>query len=506
MSHRAQRRLRATASHALVTWLAVPVLIHAQAPTPAASPCLPPLNTPVFVLSATRYIQAVGSPERLSSVAIERHWVDRRVLVREGGTLRMDIERTILTLRDTVARVAVTFAPDGQIRGVRGDTALAGKDLAPLLAAPCSALTASARLEDRYAREDSVTQPGRRGRTHVVPAGQAVVGGTVDTIGARLREIVMQRNVADTGRAAIQVRTAGQPAADSATLWYELSGTERERWLLRDGTGLVVFREKRRQLLGRGSQPPFTPKDTVPVRVTSDGLDRVVDSLTLVRLKAFPRRGVVSVSGMRDTIALHYREQRGDTLIVRQVRRSGWRNELRTVWRNGVMVGAEFTDPGTAAQPPGVARRVLSVRPDGLHDTGARDRVAAIPRNPWSIVSDGFEEHLIPALLTVPADSQSHRFSIYGLAPNGGAWLDWTVSVTPRGAARLIRFKNLQGRMLGTMVLTPAGDMLALNIGGGGGVSRIPAGGTPQSQQLEQLLRAAVIARSELLGETPARP
>lgn len=500
MDGRAMRRAGCSASLACLAGLAVPVSLVAQGP----ALCLPPLGVPFHTLSASRYVQAVGAGDRLATIAIERHWADRRLLVREGGVLRMTVERQILTLRDTVARIAVTFGPDGAITGVRGDTALAGKDLTPFLDVPCTALGPSTRLVDRYAREDSVRQPGRRGRTRIEPAGPVAVGGTVDTLGARLRELVMQRSVGDSGRATALTRSGpAQAVPDTAIVWYGLTGTERERWLLREGTGMVVFREKRRQLIGTGSQPPFSARDTVPFRVTSDGVERVVDSATVARLRAFPRRGVLSVSGMRDTIALHYREQRGDTLVVRQVRRSGWRNELRSVWRNGVLVSAELIDPGTAVLPPGGARRTLRVERDGLHDSGTRDRVAALPAHRWSIVSDGFEEHLIPALLQVPTDSQPHRFSIYGLAPTGGTWLDWSVVVRQRGAGRLVQFRSLQGRPLGTMLLTAAGDLLALNVGGPGGVSRIPAAGTPQATLLEQLLRGTW-TRSELLGEAPS--
>jgi hypothetical protein len=489
---------------ACIAGLAFPFVSGAQGAGPEL--CLPPLGVPWWSLSATRFVQLVGTPEKAASVAIERHWADRRVMVREGGTLRLDVERYLFALRDSVARIAMTFGADGRIVSVRGDTALAGKDLAPLLNAPCTALSSNARIPDKYAREDSVRAPGRRGRTRIIPAGPVTVGGTVDTLGGRLRELVMQRSVADTGRGTALTRSApNQAAPDTAVVWYELTGTERERWLLREGTGMVVFREKRRQLLGRGTQPPFATRDTVPIRATSDGVDRVVDSATVQRLRTFPRRGVLSVSGMRDTIAVHYREQRGDTLVTRQIRKSGWRNELRSTWRAGVLVSAELVDPGTAVLPPGVTRRTFSVQRDGLHDSGARDRVAALPAHAWSLVSDGFEEHLIPALLTIPADSQPHRFSIYGIAPTGGAWLDWSVTVRQRGGARLVQFRNLQGRSLGTMLVTPTGDLLALNIGGGGGVSRIPGATTAQAAQLEQLLRGT-FTRSELLGEMPAPP
>jgi hypothetical protein len=79
------------------------------------------------------------------------------------------------------------------------------------------------------------------------------------------------------------------------------------------------------------------------------------------------------------------------------------------------------------------------------------------------------------------------------------------VTVRQRGGARLVQFRNLQGRSLGTMLVTPTGDLLALNIGGGGGVSRIPGATTAQAAQLEQLLRGT-FTRSELLGEMPAPP
>ena len=265
-----------------------------------------------------------------------------------------------------------------------------------------------------------------------------------------------------------------------------------------EGDGQVVFREHSRKVSGRGWVPPHPVGDTVPVFVQTESVERVVDSAVAAIVLNFPRRGELLVSATpRDTVALHYREWRGDTLVVRQVRRSGWRDELRTVWRDSQLVSATLIEPGNVTQAAGQSRRQFRVERGFLRDAGSRDSVVATPAHPWAIALDGFEDALVPALLAVRADSQPHRFSMYGLQGDRGSWLDWSVTIVPRGTVRVARFYTLQQKWVGSFIFTPTGELLFANLGGAQGVTRVPASGTRLSALLEA--QQGKIQREDLL-------
>jgi len=437
-----------------------------------------PLNRGWWQLSATRFLQGSGAGQRASSLGIEMHFIDRRILRRIGTGYQLGIQRTKLGLRDTTVDIAVDYALDGALIRVTGDTATLGRDVSSLLTLPCTELTQGRTLADPGDRVDTIQTAIQQSVTRTRASQPVTVGSAIDTLGQQLISVTAARSVHDTSRGSM-LRQLPNQRPDTVAPWALLAGEEHDRQLVRARDGLVVIRQRSRSLTGRGWVPPHPDGDTVPIRVEYASLSRVVDSTTAAAVLAFSRRGERLVSATaRDTVALHYREWRGDTLIVRQVRRSGWRDELRTVWRDSALVGATLTEPGTAVQEPGPFQRQFRVRKGLLIDAGARDTMIATPTYPWAIALDGFEDALVPALLAIPVDSQPHRFSMYGIQNERGAWLNWSVNIVPRGPVRVARFYTLLQEWVGTFIFTPAGELIFANLGGVQGVTRAPAAGT----------------------------
>lgn len=448
-------------------------------------------------LGATRFFQGSGEGQRAMSIGIERHFVDRRVLRRAGSGYRLEIVRTKLGLRDTTVSVAVEFAANGAVARITGDTGALARDVSPLLMAKCAELQPGRTFADVGSRVDTVRTALQRSVTRAMTIRPVTIGVPVDTLGARLIPVSIMRGVSDTSRGQLLRQRPNLPA-DTVKPWTVLAGEEVERQLLRASDGQVVFREHSRKVSGRGWVPPHPVGDTVPVFVQTESVERVVDSAVAAIVLNFPRRGELLVSATpRDTVALHYREWRGDTLVVRQVRRSGWRDELRTVWRDSQLMSATLIEPGNATQAAGQSRRQFRVERGFLRDAGSRDSVVATPAHPWAIAVDGFEDALVPALLAVPVDSQPHRFSMYGLQGDRGSWLDWSVTIVPRGSVRVARFYTLQRKWAGSFIFTPTGELLFANLGGAQGVTRVPASGTRLSALLEA--QQGKIQREDLL-------
>lgn len=461
-----------------------------------AQPCAR-LDVPWWQLGATRFFQGSGEGQRAMSIGLERHFVDRRVLRRAGAGYRLEIVRTKLGLRDTTVDISVDFGPDGAVMRIAGDTGSLSHDVSPIVMARCSALQPGRTFADVGWRVDTIRTVVQRSVTRAMTTRPVTVGVPVDTLGARLVQVTVQRAVSDTSRGEI-VRQAPSQRADTVRPWTVLAGEESERQLVRASDGQVVFREHARKLVGRGWVPPHPLGDTVPVRVETASIERVVDSASAASVLMFPRRGEVLVSATaRDTVALHYREWRGDTLVVRQIRRSGWRDELRTVWRDTQLVSATLIEPGNATQAVGQSRRQFRVEKGFLRDGGSRDSSVATPTHVWAIALDGFEDALVPALRAVPADSQPHRFSMYGLQSDHGTWLDWSVTIVPRGTVRVARFYSLQRKWVGSFIFTPTGELLFANLGGALGVTRVPAAGTRLAALLEA--QQGKIQRDDLL-------
>ena len=460
------------------TWCAVVAMMLAGAvQLPAQAPCAR-LDAPWWQLGAIRFFQSSGEGQQVNALGTEQHVVDRRVLRRDGAGFRLDIARIRLGLRDTTVAITVTFGANGGVTNISGDIASLAYDVAPLLMRRCADLKTGNSFADLGGHSDTVTNALQRSVTRAVPSRETTIGEPIDTLGARLLVVSSQRSATDTSRGQLLRRLPNQQV-DTVRPWTLLAGEETERLLVRPSDGVVVFRERVRRLSGRGWVPPHDLKDTVPIRVESANVERVVDSATAALIIGFARRGEQLVSGtLRDSVAMHYREWRGDTLVVRQVRRSGWRDEFRTVWRDGALVSASLMEPGTATQPHGPFYRTFRVAGAHLFDSGARDSSVATPTNPWAIALDGFEDALIPALNVIPADSQPHRFSAYAWQNDRGGWLTWSVTIVPRGLLRVAQIVSLQQQWIGVFIFTSSGELVLSNLGGAGGVTRIPAAGS----------------------------
>jgi hypothetical protein len=473
--------------------------VHARSAS-AQQPCARIDGKAWWQVSATRFFQSSGEGQRISGLVIERHFVDRRALRRIATGYRLEIARTKLGLRDETVNVAVEYGPNGAVTRITGDTSSLSRDVAPLLMLNCGELLPGRTLADVGGRVDTVRTDVQRGITRAVPARQVTLSA-IDSLGERLLLASAQRVMTDTTRGDL-VRRQPNMVVDTLKPWTALAGEEIERQFVRVSDGTVVFRERTRKLNGRGWVPPHTLTDTVAIRVDYASVERVVDSATAAGVLNFSRRGDVSVSkGPRDTIALHYREWRGDTLIVRQFRRTGWRDELRTVWRDSTLAGALLTEPGTATQAPGMTRRGFQVQRGFLKDAGSRDSAVATPQHAWAIALDGFEDALVPALTSIAADSQPHRFSMYGINQDRGAWLNWSVTIVPRGAVRVARFYTLQRQWVGSFVFTPSGELLIVTLGGPQGVSRLPAAGSRLAGVLEA--QRGKIQKEDIIPASP---
>jgi hypothetical protein len=467
------------------------------------APCLR-LNTPWWQLGATRFFQSSGAAPQLNAFGAERHYIDRRVLQRDAGGYRMEITRTQLGLRDSEVRASVRFDARGALVQVTGDTGAVSHDVAPLVVHPCASLAAGQAFPDLAQRVDTVRLLIQNSITRVTATVPVKVGPPIDTLGARLAMIFAQRAVTDSSRGQMGRRLAGQ-RTDTITLWSALTGEEKERQLIRTSDGQVVFRERLRRLRGRGSVPPHPLTDTVDMRVEAATIERLSDSSAAARALAFPRRGEPQYStNSRDTVAVHYKEWRGDTLVLRQIRRSGWRDELRTVWRESQLMSAELTEPGTVLQDAGPTRSVMRVTSGYLHTGGFGDSSVAIPSHTWAVALDGFEDAIIPALLGVPADSQPHRVSLYAIVNGRGQWLHWSVTILNRGAVRVARFVTLKQQWVGVFIYTAAGELLLVNLGGAQGLTRLPASGTRLAGVLES--QRGTIQRDDLVPKTTPPP
>ena len=488
-----------------VTTVAVLLSLTTAASAVAQEPCAR-LTGSWWQVGVVRFGQTIGSGQRMTGVAIERQFVDRRTLRRSANGYRLDVRRTKLGLRDETVNVVVEYGANGVVTGVSGDTAAIGREVSQLVMARCTELRAGAALPDLGGRVDSVHTPSQRSITRVIAAHSATVGVLLDTLGMRLLPITVRRSLTDTSSGLLVRQTAGS-VTDTVRPWTVLAGEETERQLVRVADGTVMFREHARKLNGRGWAPPHAITDTVPVRVESVTIERVVDSVVAAGVLTFPRRGEVTVSAAGgDTAALHYREWRGDTLVVRQVRRSGWRDELRTVWRDSALISASLYEPGSAAQQPGPFYRPFRVQKGFLFDGGTRDSSVATPASPWSLALDGFEDVLVPAMLALPADEKPHPFALYTIVNGRGNWLSWTATVAARGPVRVAKFFTLQKKWAGSFIYTPTGELLLSSLGGAGGVFRVPMTGT----RLAGLLEAAQahVKREDLVpvGATPAAP
>ncbi len=460
-------------------------------------------------VGSLRVQQLSGSGQKVQGAVVDRQFVDRRTLRRTATGYQLDIRRTKLGLRDESVDIGVTYGPTGLVTEMSGDTLALGREVSTLLNARCSDLRPGAALPDRGARIDSVRTASQRSITRILAANSVTIGVPVDTLGMSLLPVFVRRAMTDSASGLLLLRPQANLPADTLRPWSVLAGEELDRQLIRTSDGAVIFREHARRLTGRGWAPPHAISDTVPVRLESATIERVVDSAAAAGVLNLPRRGEVTVSAAGgDTAALHYREWRGDTLVLRQFRRNGWRDELRAIWKDVELLTASLYEPGSAIQPVGPYWRPFRVSKGFLFDSGSRDTSVAIPSPPWSIALDGFEELLVPALMSIPTDEKPHRLSLYAVVDGRGSWLAWSAAIASRGNVRVAKLYTLQRKWAGSFIFTPTGELLFSSLGGGGGVLRAPMNNT----RLAGLLQAAqaAVRRDDLVPASaqaaPAAP
>lgn len=131
-----------------------------------------------------------------------------------------------------------------------------------------------------------------------------------------------------------------------------------------------------------------------------------------------------------------------------------------------------------------------------LQVSGARTATVLIPRNVrWAIADLGMDEHLIPALRTIPLGTQGLPVAVF--RPYSDRWDRLTVSVLGLVGATLIQLQSESGEV-GRFLVTETGDLLygeSLAMGAETLSSRrVPSAGSRRDERLQDLL---VLARAQ---------
>lgn len=131
-----------------------------------------------------------------------------------------------------------------------------------------------------------------------------------------------------------------------------------------------------------------------------------------------------------------------------------------------------------------------------LQVSGARTATVPIPRNVrWAIADLGMDEHLIPALRTIPLGTQGLPLAVF--RPYSDRWDRLTVSVLGVAGATLIQLQSETGEV-GRFLVTETGDLLygeSLAVGAETLSSRrVPSAGSRRDERLQDLL---VLARAQ---------
>ena len=127
--------------------------------------------------------------------------------------------------------------------------------------------------------------------------------------------------------------------------------------------------------------------------------------------------------------------------------------------------------------------------------TGTHTAVVPIPRNTrWAIADPGMEEHLVPALRTLPLGTRGLPVAVF--RPSANRWDRLLASVTNLAGAALFLLQAEDGTAA-RFIVTDTGDLLYLESLAPGGETvtarRVPSAGSVRDQRLNDLL---VLARS----------
>lgn len=139
-----------------------------------------------------------------------------------------------------------------------------------------------------------------------------------------------------------------------------------------------------------------------------------------------------------------------------------------------------------------------------LRISGTRTETVSIPRNVrWAVADVGMEEHLIPALRTIPEGTRGLPVAVF--RPYSGRWDQLQASVYLVAGATLIQLKSETGDA-SRFLVTENGDLLYAEAQAGGAETtssrRVPSAGSRRDERLQDLL---VLARIQAPSGGPVR-
>ncbi|HEX8361950.1 MAG TPA: hypothetical protein VF613_17655 [Longimicrobium sp.] len=136
--------------------------------------------------------------------------------------------------------------------------------------------------------------------------------------------------------------------------------------------------------------------------------------------------------------------------------------------------------------------------------SGTRTGTVSIPRNVrWAVADVGMEEHLIPALRTIPEGTRGLPVAVF--RPSADRWDQLRASVYQVAGAMLIQLHTETGDA-SRFLVTETGDLLYVETQPHGSqttsLRRVPSAGSRRDERLQDLL---VLARSQGTPSGPER-
>jgi hypothetical protein len=125
-----------------------------------------------------------------------------------------------------------------------------------------------------------------------------------------------------------------------------------------------------------------------------------------------------------------------------------------------------------------------------LRVSGTRTELVDIPRNVrWAVADVGMDEHLIPALRTIPEGTRGLPVAVF--RPSAGRWDQLHASVYQVAGAMLIQLLSDSGDA-SRFLVTDSGDLLYSEIQPRGSATmtsrRVPSAGSRRDERLQDLL------------------
>lgn len=128
-----------------------------------------------------------------------------------------------------------------------------------------------------------------------------------------------------------------------------------------------------------------------------------------------------------------------------------------------------------------------------LRVSGSRTELVNIPRNVrWAVADVGMDEHLIPALRTIPEGTRGLPVAVF--RPSAGRWDQLQASVYQVAGAMLIQLLSETGDA-SRFLVTDSGDLLYSEVQPRGSATmtsrRVPSAGSRRDERLQDLLLLA---------------